>query len=274
MPFTLRLSSFVLFLIFVPAGQAQTTYFRDMFDTNGPLVGMSPNVGGSTWKITGGVNVQNPLNVSSNALNVGTFGQDVYGTFSSTVPITAGNRLYTGVDINVSAAQTEGYYFLHLSRTLGSQSLFLQPIYIRSSGDGFQVGIASTSGTNANYGTTVLNYNQTYRVVTSWEFTAGAANDVMNVYIDPTNAIQGNNTPYIANHLWTGDAEPTGSLPAVNVMQGIANWSPTLTIDRLVVTNDFSVVSFIPVPEPGLVFGMSVGVLGLIVRFRKRSNTV
>jgi hypothetical protein len=269
----LRPISLALLLAMVPAASAQTTYFRDMFDTNGPLIGLTPNVGSGTWQQTGS-NPANPLTVSSNALNIGTFGQDAYGTYTQGVPITAGNRLYTGVDINVSTATASGFYFLHMSRSAGSQSLFLQPIYIRSSGAGFQVGIASTSGTAANYGSTILNFNQTYRVVSSWEFAAGAANDVMNVYIDPTNAIQGNNTPYIANHQWAGDSEPTGFLPAVNIMQGAASMSPSLSIDRLVVTNDFGVVSFIPVPEPSLVFGLSFGVMGLLVRLRKISTSV
>jgi hypothetical protein len=265
----LRLISLVMLLAMAPVASAQTTYFRDMFNTNGPLIGQTPNVGSGTWQQTGS-NPQNPLTVTSNALSIGTFGQDAYGTFTSGVPITAGNRLYTGVDINVSAAETSGYYFLHLSRTAGAQTLFVQEIHIRSAESGFQVGIRSNADAVTSYGPT-LNFNQSYRLVASWEFVAGASNDVMNVYIDPTNNIQGNNTPYIANYIWSGVSEPTGFLPAVNVNQGFAGISPTLSIDRLVVTNDFGVVSFIPVPEPSLVIGMSFGALGLFVRLRNKA---
>ena len=264
-----RLVTLVLLGVAGSSAPAQTTYFREMFDTNGPLVGLTPNVG-LAWQQTG-ANPASPLTVVSNALSINPQGQDAYGRFAQGIPITAGTRFYTGVDINVSAATAQGFYFLHTTRTAGAGTLFDQRIHIRSEGAGFQVGIASNSEViTPSYGAT-LNFNQSYRVVVSWEFVAGAQNDVMNLYLDPTNATEAANTPYVANHVWaTGIGEPSGFLPAVNIMQGAAGMSPTLSIDRLVVTNDFSVVSFIPVPEPTVVWGLSFGGICLLARFRKR----
>jgi hypothetical protein len=245
-------------------------FFQDNFDNNGALLGLSPNVGG-VWTITG-TSVVNPLTVTGNSLGILTTGQDAWGALTGVVPATAGNSLFTGVDINVSAAQATGDYFLHLSDPAGTTTNFYQRLFVRSSGAGFQLGLQSNSGTGTliTYGSTVLNLGQNYRVVTSWDFVSGLANDVFNIYVDPTDATPGNNTPYLAGYTWTGNAEPL-QLAAANFRQGTAANAPTLLADRLVVSNvfaDAALLTVIPEPAAGFALIALAGMAGLARRRR------
>lgn len=245
-------------------------YFQDNFDTNGALLGLNPNVGG-TWTITG-ASVVNPLTVSSNALGITTTGQDAFGALTGAVPATGGNSLFTGIDINLSAAQATGDYFLHLSDPAGTTTNFYQRLYARSSGAGYQLGLQSNSGTGTliTYGTDELAFNRPYRIVTSWDFVSGLANDVFNIYVDPTDATPGNNVAYLAGYAWTGNAEPL-QLAAVNFRQGTAANAPTMTADELIVSNvfaDAAQLTVIPEPAAGLALVGLAGLAGLVRRRR------
>ena len=70
-------------------------------------------------------------------------------------------------------------------------------MFVRSSGAGYQLGIVGASGT-VTYGATVLPFGSDQKVVIGWNFIAGTLNDTFDVYVNPTDPIQANNTAYIA----------------------------------------------------------------------------
>lgn len=208
-----------------------------------------------------------PIQVVNGAVQLNTSGQDEYKALSSPVANVAGNSLYTSADINVSAAQT-GDYFLHLSNPAGTTTNFFQRLFVRSSGAGYQLGLVDTSGTGSTttWGTNVLNFNETYQVVVAWNFVAsGTNNDTFAVYVNPTSAVEGNNTTYLT-HTWTSTsiAEPA-QLAAANLRQGSSSAAPTLKLDNLAVATEFSEV----VPEPAALSLLAIGGLGLLARRRR-----
>jgi hypothetical protein len=192
------------------------------------------------------------MQIASGAVQVGTSGQDEYAAFTAPLSTAAG-RITTSMDINVSAAQAAGDYFSHLSNPAGTTTIFLQRLFARSSGTGFQLGLLDTSGTNSatTWGTTDLNFNTNYHVDVVWNFVAGNNND--------TFAVRVNNAPYLT-HSWTSmNAEPP-ALAAANLRQGTAANAATLTVDNLVVDG---------IPEPAtLVLAALVGVAGVSLRRR------
>jgi trimeric autotransporter adhesin len=228
--------------------------------TNGPLLGQ----GG--WTITG-TSVVNPFAVSGAAdkeVAMLTTGQDAYRAFAAPVTKVDGSAIYTGVNINVSAAQATGDYFLHLSDPAGTTGNFYQRLFIRSSGTGYVVGMLGSSGGSAVYGTTVIPFNTDHRLAIAWNFVAGALNDTFSIYLDPTSTIEGSNTAYLSAAWTATGAEPAATIAAVNLRQGTASSAATLTVDDISVATDFASV----VPEPttlGLLAGLSV------VGLRRRS---
>ncbi len=260
------LATFALIGATTPAMAA--TLFSDTFENAGALVGSTPAVG-ANWAQTG-TTITNPLTVTSGFLPLATSGQDVFGALSSPAPTTAGTKLFTGFNISLTAASATGDYFLHLSDPAGTTTNFYQRVYARSSGAGFQLGIASGSGAGSviTYGSTVLSFTTNYRVVSSWEFIAGTANDALSLYVDPIDPVDTNNTPYIGGYTWTGAiAEPTANVSAVNIRQGTAATAPTLSIDNLMVADTFSSVL---IPEPGTMALIGLSLLPGIALLRRR----
>jgi hypothetical protein len=226
-----------------------TVVLQDDFSVPGPVVGSTADIGGTWAQI--GANSLSVLTASAGgtvAVTGGTNFQDGGVAFSVPVANTAGTTLYSGLDITLSAAQS-GDYFFHLSDPALSSN-FYQRLFARSSGAGFQLGIAGGNGT-ATYGSTVLSFGTTYHVAIGWNFLTGALNDTFNIYVDPTSAVEGLNTPYLANAAWGGggNPEPTATVSGGNIRQGSGSAMPTLTLDNVVVATTFAEVSAVAVPE-------------------------
>lgn len=98
---------------------------------------------------------------------------DVNRVFSDSIS-TNGN-IYISFLLELSAAQATGDYFLHIGPyTVGT--VFRLRVYARTEGSGYVLGLSKSSGT-ADYGTTAMNFNQTYLVVAKYEINTAAAND-------------------------------------------------------------------------------------------------
>jgi trimeric autotransporter adhesin len=221
----------------------------------------------------------NPVQVSSGKALLLTSGQDVYAAFGSPYnpyTIADGTSFYIGLTLNVSAAQATGDYFLHVTPSAGNSSAFFERLYVKSSGAGFVLGYLETSGTGgtANYGSTVWNFNTDYRAVIAYNALVGTVNDTASIYVNPTDLlVQGNNTPEISLDPWTTITAETNKVAAINLRQGSAANSATLSVDDLVVGTTFADVS--AVPEPGtLTLATGAGLLLLLVSGHRRSRAL
>lgn len=246
--------------------------FQDNFSSDGALVSKLPQVG-NVWSQTGtGPTAgNNPIQVSGGRVQISNTGQDAWGGFSSPVATTPGDSIYVGLDINVTSASAGGDYFLHFSDPAGTASNFYNRIYLRAATGGFQIGIASNSGTGTvtTYGATALNFGQNYRIVSAWDFVSGTGNDVLNLYVDPVSGDRSSNTAYISNYSWTGTVEPTAFVSAVNLRQGGSGSFPVLSGDNLIVSkNNFAEAAAVPEPTCASLLGMA-GIAMLAVRRQK-----
>jgi hypothetical protein len=125
------------------------------------------------------------------------------------------------------------------------------------------LGIAPTSGT-ATYGTSVLNFNQSYNVVLAIDFVAGAANDMASIFVDPTSANRGLLTAYASSNAWGANTEAT-AIAAVNLRQGTSSSAPSVKVASLLAGDSLTAVG---VPAPGAV--ALLGVAGFIGSRRRR----
>jgi hypothetical protein len=241
---------------------ASTIVFSDDFNkSNGNLVGTAPNTSTGNWTQTG-TTATSPIQISSNAVAMGTTGQDAYAAFQTSVPNSSdGAQIHTSMDINVSAAQT-GDYFSHLSDPVGTTTTFFQRLGAAASGAGYVLQLAVTGGGSAatTPGTTILSFNQTYHVDEYWTFVAGAFNDTFEVDVTGP-SVSGS---YLTKTWDSTNGEPA-QLSAANFRQGGATSSATLTVDNLQVESLAAVV-----PEPGTLGLTSVFLLISIARSRRK----
>ena len=247
-----------------------TPVISDSFtDPNGALIGQSSQIGTGSWTITG-ASVVNPIQVSSGLVPLANNGQDVYDQFSSAVSTTSGGSIFAGLDLDVTAAQTTGDYFLHFCSVAGATSGFYDKVWAKSSGAGFVLGSQDNNGT-VTYGSTVLTLGTTYRLVTEEDFVSGALNDTFKFYVNPTDlSVAANNTTYLTA-TWSGTTAEASTYAEVNFRQGSSSAAPTETVDNLIVGTAFSDVSPAPTPEPSTIALLTLGgVAGLAAIRRKR----
>lgn len=234
------------------SAHAALVFSDDFSSPDGALAGTAADIGG-TWAAT--ASAATPIQIVGGAAAVKSSGQDDYAPFSAPVSTAAAIGLTTNLDINVSAAQANGDYFSHLSNPAGTTSTFLQRLFARSSGSGFQLGLVDTSGTGSTttWGTGVLNLNSPFKVTVKWNFVPGPTNDTFEVLV--------NGSSYLT-HTWTSTlAEPT-DLAAANLRQGSGSNAPTLTVDNLTVES--------VVPEPTTFALAGAGLIGLIACGRRK----
>ena len=257
------LLSLSAFAVTALAAQAQTTVFNSDFGagyTDGNLVGQNG------WSQTA-TNIPSVFQTVSNGVVVlpsGATGQDTWNAFSSAVDTTvSGNYLLSTINFTLTnAANTTGDYFFHLSSPTNTTSNFYQRLFSRSAVGGFQLGIngASAAG-SAAWGTDVLTLNTPYEVVIKWEFIAGTLNDILSVYVNPTDPILTNNTVYASTN-WIA-AEPS-TLAAANLRIGGATTTPGVLVDSIE-------VQLVPEPSTYAMLALAgAGFAGYVIRRRRR----
>lgn len=265
---TRRLLGVATALLF-SAAQAETIVLTNDFGTGytdgnliGPVSSPANTVGQNGWTQTGTFTAGNPITIASGkaVLAAGSSGQDGYKGFASAVDSTlAGNYLLTRIDFSVTSATLNGDYFFHLSSPTGTTSNFYQRFFARSQGSGFALGINPVSTASTTYGTTELPLNTPLTAVIKWDFVAGLANDPQTVYVNPTDPIITNNTPYVTMATWSAP-EPTTPLSAVNLRIGGSTTAPGITVSNIQISS---------VPEPSAVALAGLGLAAAGVSLRR-----
>lgn len=219
-------------------------YSTDFSYTDGGLLGQD------SWAITG-TSVVNPITVASGSVSLANNGQDVNRPFT---PATTSGSIFLSAVITVTTAQAAGDYFMHLGD--GGTSNFYGRVYAKSSGTGYVLALATSSGSPVTYGTTVLTLGETATILIRYDMVPGAANDTGALYFNPTSLDGSLDSPYVAATTIGADA---ASISSLNLRQGSAANAPTVTITSAVVS----------VPEASTAaLGMLAG-LGLITRRRR-----
>jgi hypothetical protein len=195
------------------------------------------------WTISG-TSVVSPITITAPGLSIGkysgsgvgnaatltTTGQDVFAGFPS---INAGT-VYLSFMMNVASAGT-GDYFIALSPA-SSQTNYYARLHIKTSGTGYVLGISKSNEVSggAQYGTTVLSFNNTALVVVKYTFTvADTTNDPISVYaFTSTIPTTEPATAEIASYVVAtkSDASDLGN---ITLRQGSTGAAPALVIDGL-----------------------------------------
>jgi hypothetical protein len=232
-----RIVAFALIVVSSLSLAHGAVVFDDDFDAYvvGDLVGQ----GG--WML--GNSMTNPIQViepvaGDKVVQLVSTGQDDYKAFVRSVPHTDGNALITEFDVTLSAAQSNGDFFAHLTAFAGATLAtdFLTRIYARTNpetGTGFVLGFVDigplSGGTpTVTYGMQELALGTQYHVTTTWNFVPGPLNDTFRIAVD--------NVPYLET-FWMAQTPEPATIGAFNLRQGSAAGGPTVSaIDNVLVT--------------------------------------
>lgn len=197
----------------------------------------------------------NPIQVSdaasSGIVTIGTTGQDVRHTFA---PVTAGS-VYLTAAVNITAAQANGDYFIHLGD--GGTSNFYGRTFAKSTTGGFHLAVNTSSG-----GTPAPTYGAAlpfgaHTLLLKYDIVAGTANDTATLFVNPTTADGSGDTAYVTATNIGADAT---SIAGVYLRQGSATNAPSLTVDSLSVD---------VIPEPTTLAALAG--MGLVAFRRRRA---
>jgi hypothetical protein len=202
------------------------------------------------WNITG-TSTLNPVTVAAsglsydgypssgagNAASLTTTGQDVNKQFADSV--TSGS-VYASFIVSVTSAQTPGDYFLHLGVNPTNTFDFFARTFVKLAANGnLAFGISKSSVNASNpliYSDSVYAASTTYLLVIKYTFNVGAANDTINLFINPD--ITGNEpSPNLTVATTQTDA---GSLGTINLRQGSASNAPNVIVDGIRVSTSWS----------------------------------
>lgn len=181
-----------------------------------------------------------------NAASLTTTGEDVSRTVGSTV---SSGSLYAAFMVNVTSSQAAGDYVFHYL-TFGNNATYRGRVFVRKDAvnNTYAFGL-SRGGASFVYTPSTYVNGSTHLIVVKYTFVAGAANDTVQLFVDPT---PGGAEP---SATLTADAEATAdpaNLDAIALRQGTAANAPNLQVDgiRVATTWAEAVSSGTPAPEP------------------------
>ena len=224
-----------------------TVYFSTNFSsgyTTGNLVGQN----GWTQITTN----TNPIQVAGGQAVLGTSGQDAYATFSTPAAPTVGTSFYYSASVRLTAAQSSGDYFLHVTDTGGS-SQFFGKVFAKSSGAGFVLGISGTSNV-PTYGSTLLNFNTDYQVVVAWDTIAGTSNDPLTIFVNPNSTDRSSLTAYVVGG-FSGTQIEAWQVGAINLRQGNSSAAPSVRVSSVAAGSSLADVGVVPAPGAAALIG-------------------
>jgi len=234
----------LILLILATTNFAQVVFSESFNYSDSPADSLKAH----NWSLSGTNNL-NPLMVTSpglsltdyysagNATTLKESGQDVYQKFS---PITSG-VVYFSFLINVSSTSSIGDYFIAISPS-SSQTNYYARVHLKSSNNGFSIGISKNNelAGGYEYGKTTYNFNTTYLVVVKHSLLAGAKNDEERIFVFSNNVPS--TEPAISEvgpYVETTKNDPT-DIAHVTIRQGgsfsggvMTNPGPTLKLDEI-----------------------------------------
>jgi hypothetical protein len=186
--------------------------------------------------------------------------------------ITSGS-VYFSFLIQCTLANTTGgnNYIMSLT-TGGSPSGGNDPlaIYTGTSGtDGWRIGIRHQGvASGGTYAPTKLALNTTYLIVAQYQYVAGTANDVVNLYLNPVAGGAQPGTPNATQSTGTAPVDAT-SINALGFRVGHTTTAGNYIIDNLFIGTSWGDVTM-AVPEPTTFALGGLGLLGLLLARRMR----
>lgn len=173
-----------------------------------------------------------------NAAALTTSGQDIYRDLQTGI---SSGDVYLSFMLNVSAAQTNGDYFMAMLPS-GSTSSFFSRFFVKSSSTGYVLGISKWTDA-AIYGTTTLNFNTTYFVVIKYSFSATTTtDDQVSVYV-LSSGIPSSEPASTYVGPTTSTATDQANFSRLALRQGSATNAATLVIDGIRVSTNWATTS-------------------------------
>ncbi|MEP7074392.1 MAG: VCBS repeat-containing protein [Acidobacteriota bacterium] len=177
-----------------------------------------------------------------NAASLGTSGEDVNRTFATQ---TTGS-VYMAAMINVTSSQITGDYFLHLVDGPIANNAFKGRLFVKKDAatTNYAIGIQKSSTVNTQYSGFTFTPGTTYLVVIKYTFVAGATNDTVTLFINPTLG-GAEPAPTLTATLGT-DADAT-DIRGVALRQGSAANAAAVTVDGIRIGSTWASVAASPV---------------------------
>lgn len=231
-------------------------YINENFNyADGSLNGKDPATGGP-WTAHSGTAGQIQVGSGKITLVQGTQSEDVNSAFEGGFAMSAGSVLYSGFDLtvpSVTAAITDVAFAHFLTGT----TAFDARVWMTApTASGFRLGLSNDNSITDGDGevrTADLSFDTTYRVVTSYDFSAKQGK----IWINPVDINSAN----------LAATDPGFSDAAVAYAFREAAGNTQQVIDNLVVSSDFADVVGV-VPEP-----TSLGLIAGVVTIARRRRT-
>jgi hypothetical protein len=210
----------ILLLAFIK-GYSQTIFQDNLnnYTVNTQLSGQGTwtnnSSNGGTGACTGALCVNaKVLTPGFNYLNYGTSTKslqllsDTDGCGTLFTPVTSGD-VYVGFMINVSSAATNPNDFFRVNN--GSFTTTTFRVFVKTvSGNTYSLGISKGAPGNATvYTTNVYSFNQDYLVILKYSQLAGAADDQLNLYVNP---VMANGVPTTPDATTNSGTDQSGNL--------------------------------------------------------------
>ena len=254
-------------LLVLTAGWIGAAQAAVLVDHNFSSFNTGDLVGQQGWTQIGSAASPN-LTISGGVVNLSASGQDAGVGFTS---VNSGS-LYLGFKMRVTSSTTGGDYFGSFN-TSANGTTYTGRIFIKRGATtskfvfGLQIGV---TGATPVYGTTELDINTDYVIISKYNFVAGSANDTGVLYVNPVNlTTEGSNTPYVNTVTWSGTSTESSALAAASIRQGGATTGAAGTIARLLVSNDWASVAALAAPASG----PSIATTGTLNSFSATAGT-
>ncbi len=235
-------------------------------------------VGQNGWSQQG-TSATLPLQVSSGAVVIPgaqtADNQDAIKNFAApfAAPASGSASLFLGTQLSLGSAASAAspYYFLAMYD--GASFANLRVTAKDNGGTGFLLGarVTGQAGYPWVFGTVELAYNTPHAVFVQAELVAGAQNDIVRVYVDPTSADLASQTPYLTETYTTGTATDPAQLTALIISQYATATTTSIggSISKVAAADTFPEV-FAAIPEPSSLALVALGAV-LFATLRRRA---